>query len=134
MTGRIQRKHFRNEKGAISFEFLGILPFFFMFFLLLWQVVGTGYAIFTAKTAVNDAAKTFAATNDIYDSIEAAKETIGSSSVIKYKALVPQYSANGDFTLVLHTNHYLTFLPDKWKQEAAISIEQEAHGKVLLSP
>jgi len=134
MTGRMLRKHLRSEKGAISFEFLGILPFFFMFFLLLWQVVGTGYAIFTAKTAVNDAAKTFAATNDLYDSIEAAKETLGSSSVIKYRNLVPQYSANGDFTLVLYTDHYLTFLPDKWKQKTAIDIEQEAHGKVLLSP
>ena len=29
----------RNERGSLSIEFLGILPFYFLFFLLLWQVV-----------------------------------------------------------------------------------------------
>lgn len=123
----------QNEKGAISIEFLGILPFFFMFFLLLWQVVGTGYAVFTAKTAVNDAAKVFAATDDTTAAIQAAKDTLGSSNVIKYNQLiVPEYSANGDFKMILYTDHYLTFVPPKWREAAAIDFKQEAYGKVLV--
>jgi hypothetical protein len=49
------------------------------------QVVASGYAVFTAKTAVNNAAKTYAATNQLSEAIDSAKETLGSSNVIKYK-------------------------------------------------
>ena len=38
-------KGVRNERGSLSIEFLGILPFYFLFFLLLWQVVASGYAV-----------------------------------------------------------------------------------------
>ncbi len=125
----------QNEKGAISIEFLGILPFFFMFFLLLWQVVGTGYAVFTAKTAVNDAAKTYASTNDISKAEEAAKAVIGGSNVIEFKSMPePVSMGDGEFKLVLYTNHFLTFIPEKWRKQASLEIEQEAFGKVLVAP
>ncbi|MBM4763253.1 pilus assembly protein [Bacillus sp. B15-48] len=128
------KRMIKNEKGAISIEFLGILPFFFMFFLLLWQVVGTGYAVFTAKTAVNDAAKAYGASDNINEAINAAKDTLGSSNVIEYKNLVPQSLGNGHFKLVLYTDHYLTFVPEKWRQNLPLKLEQEAYGKVLISP
>jgi uncharacterized protein (UPF0333 family) len=125
----------QNEKGAISIEFLGILPFFFLFFLLLWQVVGTGYAVFTAKTAVNDAAKTYAATKDLTKAQEAAKNVLGNSDVVKFKSMTePASTANGSFKLVLYTDHYITFIPEKWRSKASLELEQEAFGKVLISP
>lgn len=124
----------KNEKGAVSIEFLGILPFFFMFFLLLWQVVGTGYAVFTAKTAVNDAAKTYAATNDLTAAENAAKNAIGSSNVLTFNYLVPEFLGNGHFKLVLDTDHYLTFVPERWRPSLTLDIQQEAYGKVLLTP
>jgi hypothetical protein len=123
----------KEEKGAISIEFLGILPFFFMFFLLLWQVVGTGYAVFTAKTAVNDAAKTYAATDNIDQAIHKVQETIGDSNVLEYKSLDQQSLGNGHFKLVLQTDHYLTFVPDKWRRSMPFEFEMEAYGKVLMS-
>ncbi|EIJ79839.1 hypothetical protein PB1_05722 [Bacillus methanolicus PB1] len=121
-----------NETGSVSIEFLGILPFYFMFFLLLWQVVASGYAVFTAKTAVNNAAKTYAATNKIDQAEKSAKETLGSSNVIKYKDLVPTDLGNGKFKLVLYTDHSLTFIPKQWKEKASLELEQEAIGKVLV--
>lgn len=131
------KKHLRpkwqNEEGAISIEFLGILPFFFMFFLLLWQVVGTGYAVFTAKTAANDAAKTFAATDDLTEAINAAKDSIGTSNVLKYKNLTTPEYANGNFKLVLYTEHTLSFIPDRWKKHATFELNEEAYGKVLYT-
>ncbi|MFE8703878.1 pilus assembly protein [Cytobacillus sp. FJAT-54145] len=130
------RPSLQNEKGAISIEFLGILPFFFLFFLLLWQVVGTGYAVFTAKIAVSDAAKTFAVTNSTIKAIETAKETIGSSTVLKYKDLqIPEYSVtSGKFKIVLYAEHSVNFIPEKWRDYATLELEQEVHGKVLNTP
>lgn len=127
------RPRWQNEEGAISFEFLGILPFFFLFFLLLWQVVGTGYAVFTAKTAANDAAKTYAATNNLQEAIQTAQQSIGSSSVLTFKNLIPEGSGNGDFKLVLYTEHTLSFVPEMWRQQATFELEEEAYGKVLYT-
>lgn len=122
-----------NEKGAITFEFLGILPFFFMFFLLLWQVVASGYAVFTAKTAVNNAAKTFAATNDINEAQQVAIETIGTSSVISYKDMqVIFLDGQGKFELKLFADHQLVFVPSNWKSKTSLAFDQEAIGKVLV--
>jgi hypothetical protein len=122
-----------NEKGAITFEFLGILPFFFMFFLLLWQVVASGYAVFTAKTAVNNAAKTFAATNDINEAEQVAIETIGTSSVISYKNMqVVFLDGQGKFEMRLSTDHPLVFVPSPWKSKASLALDQEAIGKVMV--
>ena len=55
-------KSIRNEKGSMSIEFLGILPFYFLFFLLLWQVVASGYAVLSLKSAANDGAQVYALT------------------------------------------------------------------------
>ncbi|WP_257985967.1 pilus assembly protein [Bacillus sp. M6-12] len=115
----------------MSIEFLGILPFYFMFFLLLWQVVASGYAVFTAKTAVNNAAKTFAATNELTEAIDSAQETLGNSEVISYKNLVTTDLGNGKFKIVLYTDHSLTFIPDQWRKKASLELEQEAIGKVM---
>ncbi|MGD6942801.1 pilus assembly protein [Cytobacillus gottheilii] len=130
---KLLRPKWQNEDGAISLEFLGILPFFFLFFLLLWQVVGTGYAVFTAKTAANDAAKTYAATNDLQEAIQTAQESIGSSSVLSYKNLIREYSSNGDFKLVLYAEHKLSFVPDRWREQATFELDEEAFGKVLYT-
>ena len=128
----LKRKKWLGEKGAVSIEFLGILPFFFMFFLLLWQVVASGYAVFTAKTAVNNAAKTYAATKQMDKAINSAKDTIGSSDVVTYKNLVPKSLGNGKFKLILYTNHPLTFVPKQWREKSSLDLEQEAIGKVLV--
>lgn len=122
----------QNEKGSVSIEFLGILPFYFMFFLLLWQVVATGYAVFTAKTAVNNAAKTYAETYNLYEAIDTAKETLGTSNVISYKDIQRYNLGSGKFKLVLYTDHSLTFIPKQWKNSATLELEQEAIGKVLI--
>jgi hypothetical protein len=122
-----------NERGAITFEFLGILPFFFMFFLLLWQVVASGYAVFTAKSAVNNAAKTFAATNDINEAEQVAIQTIGTSSVISYKNMqVVFLDGQGKFEMRLSADHPLVFVPSPWKSKASLALDQEAIGKVMV--
>jgi len=126
------KRKYHNEKGSISLEFLGILPFYFLFFLLLWQVVASGYAVMTAKTAVNDAAKWYAATIDTAKTKEVARQTIGSSSVLSYKDLLIEPKGNGQFTVKLQSSHSLIFIPDRWKDKTAIDLDMEVHGKVLV--
>ncbi|MFD2442557.1 pilus assembly protein [Bacillus sp. CGMCC 1.16607] len=127
-----RKQRWLNEKGSISIEFLGILPFFFLFFLILWQVVASGYSVFVAKTAVNNAAKIYAATNDITKAVDEAKESLGTNKIIVYKDLHTNYLGNGKFEMVLSTDHFLSFVPDKWKDKASMEIEQEAIGKVFV--
>ncbi|WP_163102950.1 pilus assembly protein [Peribacillus alkalitolerans] len=126
------RKAFKNEEGSVSLEFLGILPFYFMFFLLLWQVVASGYAVLSAKTALNDAAKTFASTNDTVEAELIAKEAIGSSSVISYEGLRVTPGADGRFTMTLESEHFLIFVPPQWKDKTSVSLSMDAVGRVLV--
>lgn len=129
----MRKNHIKNEKGALSFEFLGILPFYFLFFLLLWQVVATGYSVMTAKSAVNDAAKIYAATNEYSQARDAAQKAIGSSSAISFKDLsIAPSSGDGKFTVTLKSEHSLVFIPDKWRDKASMDLEMKAFGKVLV--
>ncbi|MGV3464074.1 MAG: pilus assembly protein [Heyndrickxia sp.] len=125
----------KNEDGALSLEFLGILPLFFLLFLLLWQVVASGYAVFAAKTAVNEAAKTYSLTGNINEAQDKAREMIGDGSLLKYKALNPvpsDSSLPGEFTLKLEVEHYLVFLPDKWKTKNSLPLDETATGTELI--
>lgn len=127
----------KNEKGALSIEFLGILPFYFLLFLFLWQVVASGYAVFIAKTAVNEAAKAYSLNNgDMNIAIEKAEQVLGDSSVIEYKNLQkdPSYLPEkpGEFKLILKTDHPLIFIPDKWKETTSLPLNLSAVGMELV--
>lgn len=124
---------FRNEKGALSFEFLGILPFFFLFFIILWQVVASGYAIYTIKTAANEGAKTFAMTQDVTETEDMVKTAIGNTTVVTYKGLqVVPLDGSGKFEIQVKVAHPLIFIPNNWKEETAIDLEETAVSQVLV--
>ncbi|MFC4388029.1 pilus assembly protein [Gracilibacillus marinus] len=123
----------KNEKGALSIEFLGILPFFFLFFLLLWQVVASGYAIHTVKTATNAGAKTFAATTDIYEAEDTVKQAIGDTSVVDYENMqVVMLDSNGKFELNVKVRHSLIFVPTQWKPSTSITLDESIVSQVLV--
>ncbi|MGE6260558.1 pilus assembly protein [Heyndrickxia sporothermodurans] len=130
-------KYIKNEKGALSIEFLGILPFYFLLFLFLWQVVASGYAVFIAKTAVNEAVKAYSLNNgDMNIATQKAKQVLGNSSVIEFKDLQRDSSYHpgkkGEFKLILKTKHPLVFIPDKWKNSSSLPLEQSAVGMELV--
>lgn len=126
-------KKLENEKGALTIEFLGILPFFFMFFLLLWQVIATGYALHTVKLAASEGAKTYAATTNIYDAKDTITESLGNSSIIDYEDMqVVMLNTNGKFELKLSVSHSLIFIPDQWKPSTAIILDEKVVSQVLV--
>ena len=125
-------KSIRNEKGSMSIEFLGILPFYFLFFLLLWQVVASGYAVLSLKSAANDGAQVYALTKSHSEAEEAVKKSIGNSSLLTEATVSVSSTGNGLFDLKISARHPLVFIPEKWKSTMSVAISSEATGKVML--
>ncbi|WP_342542256.1 pilus assembly protein [Paenisporosarcina sp. FSL H8-0542] len=122
----------KNEKGALSIEFLGILPFYFIFFLLLWQVVASGYAVMSLKSAANDGASVYAMTGDAVEAQSAVMQSIGGSALLASPNVSINPQGNGAFTLTISAQHPLVFIPAEWKKETAVSLNSKAAGKVFV--
>ncbi|MRG87386.1 TadE family protein [Salinibacillus xinjiangensis] len=122
----------RKEDGAVSLEFIGIIPFFFMFFLILWQVVASGYAVYTMKTAANEGAKTYSITQNINKTEDTVKAAINSTSVLNYEDMRVIPYATGEFELIVEVNHPLVFVPDEWKPSTAVDLEETTVSQVLV--
>lgn len=122
-------KHFKNEKGAMSLEFIGILPFLFLFLLLLWQVVALGTSILAAQSAVNEAAKVYAVSEDFYEAEQIAKDIVGTGDLMSFTGFnIPTPEANGHFEVELDVRLYLSFLPDDW---VSYPFNITANGRLL---
>lgn len=123
----------KEERGSLSIEFLGILPFYFLFFLLLWQVVASGYAILSLKAAANDGAQVYSVTGDYYETLEAVNKSIGGGSLIQnHTVTVNLVSGHSDlFEVKINASHPLVFLPDSWQNSTMISLESTATGKEI---
>lgn len=116
----------------MSIEFIGILPFYFLFFLLLWQVVASGYAVLSLKSAANDGAQVYALTGDYWKAVDAVKESIGDSSLITNINVPYPTEEGGIFEFKISARHPLVFIPEKWKSAMSVEIDSKAAGKVML--
>lgn len=125
-------KSIRNERGSMSIEFIGILPFYFLFFLLLWQVVASGYAVLSLKSAANDGAQVYALTGEYSDAVDAVNESIGNSSLLTNVTVAYPTENNGLFEFKISARHPLVFIPEKWKTTMSVAIDSKAAGKVML--
>ncbi|QCR31546.1 pilus assembly protein [Lysinibacillus sp. SGAir0095] len=128
------RKRLKDERGSLSIEFLGILPLYFLLFLLLWQVVASGYAVISLKAVASDAAQVYAVSEDYYETKEVIDQSIAGSSLLQSHSFVIQnVSGSGDlFEIKITARHPLVFLPDSMASLASITIDSEATGKVLV--
>ncbi len=128
------RDKLKNERGSLSIEFLGILPFYFLFFLLLWQVVASGYAVIHLKSVASDAAKVYAVSEDYYETKDLIDKAIGNSELLNNHSFeIRQDVYNPElFVITLKANHSLVFLPGDFKQKVPIKLDSKAVGKVLM--
>ncbi|TSI04276.1 pilus assembly protein [Lysinibacillus sp. BW-2-10] len=128
------KKLLNNEKGSLSIEFLGILPFYFLFFLILWQVVASGYAVLNLKAAATDAAQVYAMSKDYWETKDTIDQTIGSGSLLTdHSFLIEPDSADPNFFVITVTaKHPLVFLPESMADLATITIDSKATGKVFV--
>lgn len=128
------RKLLKEERGSLSIEFLGILPLYFLLFLLLWQVVASGYAVISLKAAASDAAQVYAVSEDYYEAKEVIDQSIGDGSILQnHQFVVQDVPGNPDlFEIKITAQHPLVFLPKRIANQALISIDSKATGKVLV--
>lgn len=125
---------FKNNKGSISLEFIGVLPFFFLFMLLVFQGFVLGYALITAQSAVNEAAKVYSEGDTLSESREAAQKIVGNSSYLTLNSLsIPSQDSDGDFEVSANVSIDLMFIPDKWKSVSSITFNQSASSRVMDS-
>ncbi|MFC7685690.1 pilus assembly protein [Ureibacillus sp. GCM10028918] len=103
-----------------------------MLFLLLWQVVASGYAVISLKAAASDGAQVYAVSGDEMEAKAVIYEAIGSSSILQVYEPDIDPIGNGLFVVNVSAKHPLVFLPDSIANLASITIDSKATGKVLV--
>lgn len=128
------RKLIKEERGSLSIEFLGILPLYFLLFLLLWQVVASGYAVMSLKATASDAAQVYAVSEDYDETKEVIDQALAGSSILQnYQFDIQNVHGSAElFEIKITARHPLVFLPDSIADKALITIDSEATGKVLV--
>ena len=128
------RKLLKEERGSLSIEFLGILPLYFLLFLILWQVVASGYAVMSLKATASDAAQVYAVSEYYYEAKEVIDQALAGSSILRNHYFVIQNVPGGSdlFEIKITARHPLVFLPDSMANQALITIDSKATGKVLV--
>ncbi len=123
-----------EERGSLSIEFLGILPLYFFLFLLLWQVVASGYAVISLKATASDAAQVYAVSEDYNETKEVIDQSLAGSSILQnHQFVVQNVAGSADlFEIKITASHPLVFLPDSMADQALITIDSKATGKVLV--
>ncbi|WP_433746750.1 TadE/TadG family type IV pilus assembly protein [Falsibacillus pallidus] len=130
---RLLRK-VKNERGSMTLEFIGVLPFFFLFMLLIFQGFALGYGIITAQSAVNEAAKVYAAGDTYEDAKTAAEKIIGGGKTVTMSSLsIPPEDADGKFEATLQVKVDLIFIPNQWKRINSLTVTQTADSRVMNS-
>ena len=128
------RNKLKNERGSLSIEFLGILPFYFLFFLLLWQVVASGYAVIHLKSVASDAAKVYAVSENYDETKDIIDKAIGNSDMLKNHTFEIRKDVYDPelFVITIQADHSLVFLPSNFKEKVPIKLDSKAIGKVLI--
>lgn len=128
-----------SEKGSVTVEFIGILPFVFLILLILWQFLTGVYAVIIAQSAANEAAKVYAITGNTGEAMSAAREIVNSAGGgISYDDSSSGISGEGGsyFTARIGVDLDLFFIPDFIKrnmseEDKVISLSRELRGRVV---
>ncbi|WP_421617149.1 TadE family protein [Brevibacillus sp. TJ4] len=134
----VANNYLKNEKGSVTVEFIGILPFVFLILLILWQFLTGVYAVIIAQSAANEAAKVYAVTRNTDEAMNAARHIVSSAGAgISYDSGRSLISYDGSyFTARIGVDLDLFFIPDFIKQNMAeedkvISLGREVRGRVM---
>ncbi|MGE7271284.1 TadE/TadG family type IV pilus assembly protein [Brevibacillus panacihumi] len=129
----------QNEKGSVTVEFIGILPFVFLILLILWQFLTGVYAVIIAQSAANEAAKVYSITGNSSEARKAAREIVNSAGGgISYNESNSSISHEGAnlFVARIGVNLDLFFIPEFIKknmepEDKVISLSRELRGRVV---
>lgn len=130
----IRKRLKKNQKGVATIEFLGMVPFVFLLLVILWQFFAAGYAVMTAQSAANEAAKVYSTSADEGKAMQSAREIVqATGSSISYDTGTSHVSATsnrGTFKASVGVNLDLVFLPKSWHLPK-IPIHQGVTSRVI---
>ena len=125
----------RDEKGSMTIEFLAVLPLVFLILMVCWQFLIGVYAVITAQSAANEAAKVYAITRDSGEALAAAETVVAAAGGgIGY---VSGFISNGNyFTAEVKVAVDLIFIPSLMRDNMApedrvITFHREMTGRVI---
>lgn len=129
----------KSEKGSVTVEFIGILPFVFLILLILWQFLTGVYAVIIAQSAANEAAKVYAITGSSGEAMSAARQIVSSAGGgISYNGSKSGIKNESDsyFTAQIGVELDLFFIPEFIKEnmseeDKVISLSRELRGRVV---
>ncbi|MBT2691245.1 pilus assembly protein [Bacillus sp. ISL-47] len=125
------KKKLQEEKGSMTLEFLTVMPYYFFFFLLLWQAVASGLTMMKAQSAVNEAAKYYAVTEEYSEAYSIASDAIGVSDIMTFQGFDIHTGFNGEFEAVIQLRHGLVFVPKEWRNKASINFTHKVNSRVI---
>lgn len=132
--GHQMKKKINNEDGSATIEFLAMVPLVFLIMMILWQFLVAGYAVIVAQSALNEAAKTYAVTEDIGEATSSANNLVNKAggNIEILSPLDPVNNGNNHFTLRMHVNLDLIFIPDSIAGYIPkVSFTREISGRVM---
>jgi hypothetical protein len=103
-----------NEKGSASIEFIAMIPFVFLLMVMLWQLLIGAYALITAQSAANEAAKVYSTTENQAEATSAASKIVNATGdSIKFNESRTFISSGSDkqFTSSVGVDLKLVFIP-----------------------
>src|SRR5699024_204669 len=122
---------FKNEDGSLSIEFMGLLPFVLILFLVLWQLIGTGSSLLMAQKAISESAKVYSITEDRGEAENAVREIIGDSSSLDYSQFNIVEEGDGYFRVKFIGNYKAVFLPLEWQEKYAFEVPHQSYSRVI---
>ncbi|WP_280771162.1 TadE/TadG family type IV pilus assembly protein [Salipaludibacillus daqingensis] len=129
---KILKRYLQKQNGSMTIEFIGVLPYFFLIFVLLWQVVASGIAVVTTQNALNEASKTYSLTENYTEAQAVASDIIGNSDIVSMHSfnIDPGINSN-EYDLEIEIVHGLIFIPEIWRENTSINFSHSTSGRLL---
>ena len=85
---QLLKKFIHNERGVATFEFLGMVPFFLMTAIIVWQAGLFGHTLIVAASAAREGARAMAVEEDCYAAADNASYNWdgGSKQIVCYQS------------------------------------------------
>lgn len=130
-------KKFFNQRGSVTVELIGILPLVFLILMICWQFLVGVYAVITAQSAANEAAKVYAITRDNVEAMNAAENVVSAAGGgISYQNGAIHANGDGYFTAEIDVAVDLVFIPSPIRdnldpEDRVISFQRELTSRVI---
>ncbi|QKS72477.1 pilus assembly protein [Paenalkalicoccus suaedae] len=121
-----------SERGSASIEFIAMVPLLLMLLVVIWQFFVAGFAVYNTQAAANDAAKVYAATNDVGLAQQEAQRMLDTNKHVSGSVGISGGGSGGEFTATVQADFQVSLLPRQvLGYSTSIPIERTVTGRVM---